>query len=93
MASSIILFSSAAARSWIRRANRRGRNRRGAAAGVALGAVSVHYVASLLYGVNATDPSMLVLRFAIIATATLLAALTPGIRALRINPVEMLRAE
>ncbi|HVW83950.1 MAG TPA: ABC transporter permease [Bryobacteraceae bacterium] len=65
----------------------------GAAAGFGLGLVSGHYVESLLYGVKATDVSMLAAPFLLILTLALVAALVPVLRALRVDPVAMLRAE
>jgi predicted lysophospholipase L1 biosynthesis ABC-type transport system permease subunit len=65
----------------------------GALAGLALGMASARYIATLLYQVKATDLTMLVLPSLIIFTAALLAALPAVIRAVRIDPVTMLRAE
>jgi putative ABC transport system permease protein len=60
----------------------------GAAAGIALGMASVRYVQTLLFGVRGTDPSML-----IAPAAFLLAAIPAVLRAARIDPSIMLRAE
>lgn len=65
----------------------------GAFAGVALGAASVRYIESLLYGVKATDLAMLVFPALTLLAAALLAAVPAVIRAVRIDPVAMLRAE
>jgi predicted permease len=65
----------------------------GAIAGLALGIASVRYIESLLYQVKPTDPRMLVLPALTILAAALLAALPPVIRAVRIDPALMLRAE
>ena len=65
----------------------------GAAAGLALGLIGERYVEPLFFQVKASDPSMLVLPWATILIAALLASIVPVIRALRINPVKMLRAE
>jgi ABC-type antimicrobial peptide transport system permease subunit len=65
----------------------------GAAAGLALGMTSVRYIAALLYQVRATDVSMLALPSLSILVAALLAILPPVIRAVRIDPVAILRAE
>jgi putative ABC transport system permease protein len=65
----------------------------GAVAGLALGLLSARYVASLFYQVKATDVSMLALPWLTILAATSLAALPAVIRAVRIDPVKMLRAE
>jgi predicted permease len=65
----------------------------GALAGLALGIASVRYIESLLYQVKPTDPRMLVLPALTILAAALVAALPPVIRAVRIDPALMLRAE
>jgi putative ABC transport system permease protein len=65
----------------------------GALAGFALGMVSLPYINALLYQVKATDLGVLALPSATIFAAALLAALPAVIRAVRIDPVEMLRAE
>ena len=65
----------------------------GAVAGVALGMASVRYVSTLLYGVKGNDPAMLVVPTAVLLAAALLAALPAVMRASRIDPAIMLRAE
>jgi putative ABC transport system permease protein len=65
----------------------------GALAGLALGVASARYIETLFYDVKATDPSMLALPALTLLAVALLAALPPVIRALRIDPVTMLRAE
>jgi ABC-type antimicrobial peptide transport system permease subunit len=65
----------------------------GAFAGLALGMVSVRYIETLLYQVKATDLGVLALPSLTILAAALLAALPAVIRAVRIDPVKMLRAE
>jgi putative ABC transport system permease protein len=65
----------------------------GAFAGLALGLVSVRYVETLLYEVKATELAMLALPSGTILAAVLLAAAPAVIRAVRIDPVKMLRAE
>jgi ABC-type antimicrobial peptide transport system permease subunit len=65
----------------------------GVLAGAALSMVSVRYIQTLLYGVKATDPSMLTIPLLVILSVALLAALPAVIRALRIDPVTMLRSE
>ena len=65
----------------------------GAVAGLALGVTSVRYIESLLYGVKAADVAMLLLPSMTILTAALLAAVPAVIRAVKIDPVTMLRAE
>lgn len=65
----------------------------GAAVGVALGMTLVRYIAALLYQVSATDVAMLALPSLSILVAALLAILPPVIRAVRMDPVQILRAE
>ena len=65
----------------------------GALAGVALGMLSVRYIATLLYQVKPTGPAMLALPSAIILAAALVAALPAVFHAVRIDPVAMLRAD
>jgi predicted permease len=65
----------------------------GAIAGLALGFWSVRYIEALLYQVKATDIRMLAVPFLILFAAALIAAVPAAIRAVRIDPVAMLRAE
>jgi ABC-type antimicrobial peptide transport system permease subunit len=65
----------------------------GAAAGITLGMASVRYVHTLLFGVKGTDPSMLIAPALVLLVAVLLAALPAVLRAARIDPSIMLRAE
>jgi predicted permease len=65
----------------------------GAATGLALGMASARYIETLLYQVKATDLGVLALPSLAIVAAALLAALPAVIRAVRIDPVQMLRAE
>jgi len=65
----------------------------GALAGLALGRMSARYIAELLYQVTATDVSMLPLPSLVLLAVALAAALPAVIRAVRVNPVEMLRSE
>ena len=65
----------------------------GAFAGLALGLASVRYLEALLYQVKATDPGMLAVPALTILAAALLAALPPVMRATRIDPAQVLRAE
>jgi predicted lysophospholipase L1 biosynthesis ABC-type transport system permease subunit len=65
----------------------------GAAAGVSLGMASVRFIASLFYQVKATDLQILALPSLAILAGASLAALPAVIRAARIDPVTMLRAE
>jgi predicted permease len=65
----------------------------GAAAGVALGMVAVRSIQTLLYQVKGTDLEILALPSLAILAAALLAAAPAVIRAVRIDPASMLRAE
>ncbi len=65
----------------------------GAVVGLAVGMASVRYIAALLYEVKATDPSMLIVPAAVLLAAACLAALPAVMRAVRIDPAIMLRAE
>ena len=65
----------------------------GAAVGIALGMVSVRYVQSLLFGIKGTDPRMLIAPALVLLAAVLLAALPAVLRAARIDPCIMLRAD
>jgi putative ABC transport system permease protein len=65
----------------------------GAVVGLGLGMASSRYIASLLYQVKTTDPGVLMFPSLIILATALLVAVPAVIRALRIDPVAMLRAE
>jgi predicted lysophospholipase L1 biosynthesis ABC-type transport system permease subunit len=65
----------------------------GAGVGIALGMASVRYVETLLFGVKGNDPTMLVVPGVVLLIAALLAALPAVMRAARIDPAIMLRAE
>jgi ABC-type antimicrobial peptide transport system permease subunit len=65
----------------------------GAMAGIALGLLSARSLDTLLYQVNASSVSMLALPAVTIFAGALLAALPAVVRALRIDPAQMLRAE
>jgi putative ABC transport system permease protein len=65
----------------------------GAIAGIALGEASVRYIETLLYEVKGTDMGILMIPSLTILAAALLAALPAVMRAVRIDPVEMLRAD
>jgi predicted permease len=65
----------------------------GAALGLGLGMASARYIETLLYQVKPTDASMLALPLLTILAAALLAALPAVIRAIRIDPANMLRTE
>ena len=65
----------------------------GALTGLALGMASVRYVEGLLYQVKGSDLSVLVVPWAAILAAALVAALPALLRAIRIDPIQALRAE
>ena len=65
----------------------------GALAGVGLALASTRYIEALLYQVRPTDVAMLALPAFTVFAAALLAALPAAIRAVRIDPATMLRAE
>jgi predicted permease len=65
----------------------------GGVAGVALGIAVMQYAGALLFQVKPTDPAMLALPALTIAAAALLASLPAVVRAIRVDPVRMLRAE
>jgi predicted permease len=65
----------------------------GAFAGVAIGIASARFIDTLLYGVKPGDLGMVALPAAIVLLSALLAALPAVIRAVRVDPVAMLRAE
>jgi ABC-type antimicrobial peptide transport system permease subunit len=61
--------------------------------GIAFGFGASRYVQSLLYGVKARDATMLVVPLLTIMVTVALAAVPAIRRALRVDPVEMLRAQ
>jgi predicted permease len=65
----------------------------GGVAGLAFGLASERYITALLYHVEATDFSVLVTPVITVLSAALLAACPPVLRALNIDPAEMLRSE
>ncbi len=65
----------------------------GATAGVALGMASVRYVQTLLFGVKGAAPSMLIAPTLVLLAAALLAAVPAVLRAARVDPSIMLRAD
>jgi predicted permease len=65
----------------------------GAVAGLALGTASVRYIESLFYEVKATGLGALAVPSVTILVAAMVAALPAVIRAVRIDPAAMLRAE
>jgi predicted permease len=65
----------------------------GAVAGLTLGIVSGRFIESLFYQVKATDWTMMAFPWAMMLATALAAAVVPVMRAVRVDPVEMLRAE
>ncbi len=65
----------------------------GAIAGLGLGIGSARYIEALLYQVKATDASSLATPAVALLAAAIIAALAPVIRAVRIDPVKVLRSE
>jgi ABC-type lipoprotein release transport system permease subunit len=65
----------------------------GAVTGLALGMATARYIEALFYQVKTTDLAMLVFPSLTLLAMALFAALPPVIRAVRIDPVAMLRAE
>ena len=65
----------------------------GAVAGLGLGMVLVRYIEALFYQVKSTDLSMLAFPAVTLLMVAIVAALPPVIRAVRIDPATMLRAE
>jgi ABC-type antimicrobial peptide transport system permease subunit len=65
----------------------------GALAGLAAGVVAARFMESLLFEVRATDWTMMALPWAAMLMTAAVAAIAPVWRAVRIDPVEMLRAE
>jgi putative ABC transport system permease protein len=65
----------------------------GVLVGVALGLGSARYIEALFYQVKASDARMLMLPSAVILVVVLVATVPAVLRALRVNPAEILRAE
>jgi len=65
----------------------------GVAAGVGLGRASERYMESLFFQVKASDASMLAIPTAVILAVAVVATVPAVLRALQIDPVEILRAE
>ena len=67
------------------------------ALGLALGLVLAygltHFIASMLYGVSATDPITAICVTALLAGIAVLACYLPAIKAMRINPVDAIRVQ
>jgi len=65
----------------------------GAIAGLSLGMVSARYIGTLLYEVKPTGISALAVPSLALIAAAILAAMPPVIRAIRVDPVKVLRSE
>jgi predicted lysophospholipase L1 biosynthesis ABC-type transport system permease subunit len=65
----------------------------GVVAGVALGLASARYMQSLFFQVKASDVSMLAVPSAVILAVAIVATVPAVLRALRVDPVEILRVE
>jgi ABC-type antimicrobial peptide transport system permease subunit len=65
----------------------------GTVVGLGLGMISVRYIETLLYQVRPGDPAMLTLPLVTILASALLASVPAVLRAVRIDPVKMLRSE
>ncbi|MBA0086963.1 MAG: FtsX-like permease family protein [Acidobacteria bacterium Pan2503] len=65
----------------------------GIGAGLAVGFATVRFIASLLYEVRSTDPSITSTPILVIAGTAMVAALPAVIRAVRIDPASMLRVD
>lgn len=65
----------------------------GGAVGLALGLLAVKYIQSLLYGVRGNDPAMLFMPVLVLLAAAVFSALPAVLRAARVDPAKMLRAE
>jgi putative ABC transport system permease protein len=65
----------------------------GLAVGLVLAVASRRVVASLLFGVEATDPATLASVGAVLLAVALVACLIPALRAMRVDPVTALRSE
>lgn len=64
----------------------------GAIAGLSLGMISARYIGTLLYEVKPTGISALAVPSLALSAAALLAAMPPVIRAIRVDPVKVLRS-
>jgi putative ABC transport system permease protein len=65
----------------------------GATAGLGLAALCTRLLGSLIYGVQPTDPLTLMIVTAVLAALALLASYIPARRAMRIDPIIILRSE
>jgi predicted permease len=65
----------------------------GMTAGLLLGLMFARALSSVLFGVSATDPAVLAIVAAVLATVAMVACLVPAHRATRLDPVVALRAD
>jgi ABC-type antimicrobial peptide transport system permease subunit len=65
----------------------------GSAIGLGLGLTSERYIGELLYQVKATDPNLLALPLITLLGATVLVAVPPVLRAIYLDPGQILRSE
>jgi len=65
----------------------------GAALGLVLSLLEGRWLAPLLFGVGALDPATVAAAAALLLAVALLACWLPGLRAARVSPVEVMRAE
>ena len=65
----------------------------GVAIGLGIAFLLTHVMAALLFGVSATDPASLAVSVVLLFAVALLASVIPVRRALRVDPMDTLRAE
>jgi putative ABC transport system permease protein len=65
----------------------------GVVAGLAIAAVASRWVSSQLYGVSALDPAVFLVVPLVLLGIVLVASTVPALRAMRVDPVTMLRSE
>jgi putative ABC transport system permease protein len=65
----------------------------GAVVGVALGYAAARWMQALLAGVTPADPLTFAATAALVVVMTVLGTLTPTLRALRVDPIDAMRAE
>jgi len=65
----------------------------GVIAGIALALAAGKLIAALLYGVKASDPTVMLAVSGVLLIVAALAALVPAWRAARVDPVTALRAD
>jgi len=65
----------------------------GSLVGLALGLVSVRYISTLLYQTSVADPRMIAIPGVALLLAAIASALRPSVRAVQIQPAELLRSD